>query len=395
MTQLLNTILIQASSTSWQGDSDSCMTEINNKLVIEHTILNIRNIFPDSKIIIIAPEFDKNGALVEVSKNLNTDIFFGYDDSPASRIYKSTEHLENDDFFLRIDGLNYQTRELDLLNAINIFNDDNLDFLKFEDDFPPQITFEIYKKECFDFIYSELPKLDPAYHVHIKHLPRKYNNLKTHFYIPNNISNDELLNIRISNSQIYSLPRGLSNNKAIQIGNQLSFHYDLVKKYLNNSYITLDLACGDGTGANTISPLVQKVFAVDIDENQIKLNLKNNIKSNVFYSVENGEKLSFEKDSFDIITSMETIEHCQNPKVFLSELKRVLKKDGLLFISTPQNCIGHIPLNVAHNIEYSKDQFIDLLNNYFTIVEFYSIKSGRIIGSPGEKGQNSFAIVKN
>ncbi|MBO6518317.1 MAG: class I SAM-dependent methyltransferase [Bacteroidia bacterium] len=47
------------------------------------------------------------------------------------------------------------------------------------------------------------------------------------------------------------------------------------------------------------------------------------------------ESLPFEDNQFDAIVAMEIMEHIQDHEVFFSECHRVLKKDGAVYISTP------------------------------------------------------------
>ena len=47
------------------------------------------------------------------------------------------------------------------------------------------------------------------------------------------------------------------------------------------------------------------------------------------------EDINFFTDSFDAILASHLIEHLNNPRFFLSEARKILKKDGRLFITTP------------------------------------------------------------
>jgi len=49
------------------------------------------------------------------------------------------------------------------------------------------------------------------------------------------------------------------------------------------------------------------------------------------------ERLPFKEDSFDVIVFTEVIEHLQNPFIVLKEIKRVLKKKGILILTTGNN----------------------------------------------------------
>jgi ubiquinone/menaquinone biosynthesis C-methylase UbiE len=95
----------------------------------------------------------------------------------------------------------------------------------------------------------------------------------------------------------------------------------------------LDIACG--TGKST-EPLVREgmdVFGVDIDTLMIKeaktqAHLKN---LNIKYSVSEVEHLPFEDEYFDAVT-VGTAFHWFVNGIAIGEIKRVLKKGGLLFI---------------------------------------------------------------
>jgi ubiquinone/menaquinone biosynthesis C-methylase UbiE len=55
------------------------------------------------------------------------------------------------------------------------------------------------------------------------------------------------------------------------------------------------------------------------------------------------DRLPFEDDSFDVAFSFEVFEHFANPQHAIEELKRVLKPQGLLVLSTPSPLVHHWP----------------------------------------------------
>lgn len=46
-----------------------------------------------------------------------------------------------------------------------------------------------------------------------------------------------------------------------------------------------------------------------------------------------GEELPFENEYFDLVITMDTLDHVKNPETVLREARRVLKKDGTLFLT--------------------------------------------------------------
>lgn len=52
------------------------------------------------------------------------------------------------------------------------------------------------------------------------------------------------------------------------------------------------------------------------------------------YNFKPGEKLTFSNEEFDIVLSSQVLEHVEDVSSYLNECSRVLKQDGLLFLST-------------------------------------------------------------
>ncbi|MEM2768727.1 MAG: class I SAM-dependent methyltransferase [Candidatus Aenigmatarchaeota archaeon] len=97
------------------------------------------------------------------------------------------------------------------------------------------------------------------------------------------------------------------------------------------------LELGPGTGI-LLFELKKKGFIVqglDINPSLAKPNL--NIKKGDI-----NKKLPFKSESFDIIIALEVLEHTFNPFFVLKEIARVLKRDGYVIISMPNDyCIFH------------------------------------------------------
>ena len=140
--------VIQASSTNWSGGLDYCMYSIDGHPVIFWMIKRIIDRFPNAVIFVIAPEFDTGGALDKVVNLFNSDkvtIYYGYNDSPLDRMLHISMKDSDQDYFIRIDGM-HLCCDLDLsINMLERAKSGKYDCVKPEDDFPAQLSSEVYR----------------------------------------------------------------------------------------------------------------------------------------------------------------------------------------------------------------------------------------------------------
>lgn len=138
----------------------------------------------------------------------------------------------------------------------------------------------------------------------------------------------------------------------------------------------LDAACGEGYGSNMISGVAKSVIGIDISKEAIDNATKRYGKENLKYINASVEKLPLEDNSIDVVISFETIEHV-NKEVqnqFVEEIKRVLRKNGILIMSSPdKRNYSDIPNfhNEYHVCEMYRDEFYSMMNNKFSFVDIY------------------------
>lgn len=141
--------------------------------------------------------------------------------------------------------------------------------------------------------------------------------------------------------------------------------------------IVLDAACGDGYGTDIIAANALKAYGIDISNEAIDI-AKNKYKSdNLEFITSSISILPFEDASFDVVVSFETIEHVdeETQRHFLNEVKRILKTDGILIMSTPNKLVySDIPgyKNDYHFKEFYVKEFDDFLKSYFRHVNLFS-----------------------
>lgn len=157
--------------------------------------------------------------------------------------------------------------------------------------------------------------------------------------------------------------------------------YAIAMEYVKGKKV-LDIACGEGYGANLLAQAAAHVTAVDIDDSTIKKASNKYTATNIIFKTGSALKIPAEDSSFDIITCFETLEHIDRHDEMLTELKRVLAPEGILLISTPEKLnysdnTGYI--NPFHKKELYGEEFKKLVRNYFPHTLFYQQIS--LIGS--------------
>jgi len=151
--------------------------------------------------------------------------------------------------------------------------------------------------------------------------------------------------------------------------------YNFALNFIKEIDIVLDAACGSGYGSEILATKAKQVIALDFSDHAIKYAQKNHSKKNIiFKKADLNEKIELADNLVDIVISFETLEHILNQDIMLSEFKRVLKPDGKLIISTPDNDIisgGLKSDNPFHVKELNKIQFLLLIENFFSLIELY------------------------
>lgn len=142
--------------------------------------------------------------------------------------------------------------------------------------------------------------------------------------------------------------------------------------------VVLDIASGEGYGSNILAQKALEVFGVDIDIECVKDANKKYIKNNLKYIVGSADNIPIESNSIDVVVSFETIEHHDMHDEMFMEIKRVLKHDGILIMSSPDKFYySDKPRfkNKFHIKELYFEEFKFLTQKYFKNTFFYFQKA--------------------
>jgi 2-polyprenyl-6-hydroxyphenyl methylase / 3-demethylubiquinone-9 3-methyltransferase len=98
----------------------------------------------------------------------------------------------------------------------------------------------------------------------------------------------------------------------------------------------LDVGCGAGLVTEPMSKLGARITAIDASERSILVAKQHAEKSGVAIDYENllPEEIARRGETFDIVISLEVIEHVANPNLFLEILTKLVRPGGVLVIGT-------------------------------------------------------------
>ena len=105
----------------------------------------------------------------------------------------------------------------------------------------------------------------------------------------------------------------------------------------------LDVGCGGGFLTNRVSEENFEVHGLDISEESLRIARRYDLRKKVNYVAGDAYNLPYADESFDVVSSMDFLEHVERPEEVVKEISRVLKPGGLFFFHTfNRNWVAYI-----------------------------------------------------
>lgn len=143
-----------------------------------------------------------------------------------------------------------------------------------------------------------------------------------------------------------------------------------VKEFAQDRCLTiLDAACGDGMFRYYLSPRHAYV-GVDFSARVVARALRYHQAS--FFRADLN-RLPFPSQSFDAVVSLQSLSHLEHPEKALAEMKRLLKPEGRLFLTVPNNLSYKYRVQGVSQIhvQHFNDQIVrDLVTRDFDLQSF-------------------------
>ncbi|MGP8439556.1 rhamnan synthesis F family protein [Paraburkholderia fungorum] len=138
----------------------------------------------------------------------------------------------------------------------------------------------------------------------------------------------------------------------------------------------LDVASGEGYGSALLASVARSVVGVDVAADAVEFatgKYASNV-TNLRFVVGSCSALPLADASVDLVVSFETIEHHDKHEAMLAEIKRVLRPNGVLVISSPdRHEYSDVPgyRNPYHVKELYREEFEALLGRHFHSHQLY------------------------
>ena len=136
----------------------------------------------------------------------------------------------------------------------------------------------------------------------------------------------------------------------------------------------LDIACGEGYGADILAATAKSVVGIDISPEAIEHAKSCYRDPRIFFRVGSATDIPIPDASVDMVVSFETIEHLEDHDRMMQEFRRVLRPGGLLMISSPNKLeYSDKPgySNQFHVRELYTEEFVTLVSRHFTTTKRY------------------------
>lgn len=113
--------------------------------------------------------------------------------------------------------------------------------------------------------------------------------------------------------------------------------------------------------------LHSEIFGVDVFDSCQKEELKRLAKSFEFRKIIDGKNLPFSENTFDLVFSMDVIEHVADWRKLISEQIRVTKSGGKILISTPNRLrLSNLLLSLFGKLSYPRSMGKEIMGRFYT-----------------------------
>lgn len=138
----------------------------------------------------------------------------------------------------------------------------------------------------------------------------------------------------------------------------------------------LDAGCGEGYGSEILADVASEVVGVDLDAELLNRARGRYVRAR--FEPADLLALPFPDSSFDVVVTLQVVEHLSSPGGFIAECGRVLRPGGVLVVATP-NRLTFSPTGVRnpfHTTEFSAEELRSLLERHARVERVHGVFHG-------------------
>jgi ubiquinone/menaquinone biosynthesis C-methylase UbiE len=145
--------------------------------------------------------------------------------------------------------------------------------------------------------------------------------------------------------------------------------YAFARLYAHGKRV-LDAGCGTGYGSAELAQSAAEVTGVDVAADAVEYATANYPIAGLQFLKASCTAVPFPDEYFDLVVAFEVIEHLTDYRAFLDECARVLTREGLLIVSSPNKRYyaetrAATGPNPFHEHEFEADEFVRELQRVF------------------------------
>ncbi len=136
------------------------------------------------------------------------------------------------------------------------------------------------------------------------------------------------------------------------------------------SLSVLDVASGSGLGADfLLAEGARLVIGAERSAAALRCARAYSAAPGPYFVRADALVLPFRDAAFDAVVSFETIEHLRDARGLLAEYRRILRRSGCLYLSTPNRALTRwLPPNPFHVREFTPAEIMELVGQHFATV---------------------------
>jgi len=166
------------------------------------------------------------------------------------------------------------------------------------------------------------------------------------------------------------------------------FPYRLAAARMGPGAAALDVACGLGAGT---ALLAERGRAVGVDRSREAIERCRARSSAASFVQGDALELELPARSFDVVTSVHTMEHVPDDRAFLARIARWLRPGGALVLEVPLLARFPFagisePLSPDHVREYEAEALLELVGERFDVREAYGVSRGAYVDLADARG---------